>query len=629
MVTSVQFFGPGAFTVVDSTIDPNDLKPPLDDVANNIGRIDADGRVVQGGVAGALWGKVSGANKVSRVIGEGGPVPPPAAVGTQYGSLKQLLFAPVYYSVDPGTGVGQAGMLQIYGNDMVWRYGNRDFGVPNARGTRFRDWQFYAVAGEDATDSGMSPFASEDQLWISSIRSATTGNYLSQTYRVEFSFNYDTGAGIRQFDAIVLAQPGDAAYIAPNTMTAGVYDGPYTVVSLKRLVAKSGLYGGGGFDPSKYVGADMSSVRVQRVYDEVGYLSAWDAGNPYQYKVLSSNLGAVLVNPSAAFVKVRVAGGETVPLAANADYTVYDWRIIRDEFRVPSVGSVKLAVNSILPRSGNGADGLPNKGLGGSAPGDQSLWTPDASGTNGSQDFILQDVETGGIVLGNSQADTHSAYWVDKSNGVVNFRNVNGGPGLQAYVALPTGDPANPWSANLGAPIDISGRQVRALYMARGEYAVQILKAASVYRVVYPGGPDSLKLGETYVGGSFGWGSPSRLYFSLADFGQKVTAGEMWVTDGASVTSLLDKDLLISGRETIGGVTLAYYQLPPGLTFDFSLNGYSVRRVRGASLKARVLWNPTSFRLGADQVQNYQNFMSWAQSWRHVKTESFSAGANE
>ncbi|MBX3111876.1 MAG: prepilin-type N-terminal cleavage/methylation domain-containing protein [Fimbriimonadaceae bacterium] len=629
MIMPVNFIGSGAFISIDNGADFNDLKAPLDDVANNIGRIDSDGNVIIGGIAAGKWPKLSGANLFSRVIGEGRPVPAPRVVGTQFGSLMQLLFAPVYYSVDPGTGIGRVGLLQVYGNDMVGRDGDRDFGIPNPRGTRFRDYQFFTVAAENATESDASPFNGEDQVWVSSIRSATTGNYLSQTYRVAFSFNYDTGSGIRQFDVIVLAQPGDAAYVAPDTISGGVYDGPYTVISLKRLIAKSGLYGGGGFDPARFVHADLASVRVQRVYDEVTTTAAWDAGNPYQYKVLSSNLGAVLVNPNASLTKVRVAGGATVPLVAQADYTVFDWRIIRDEFRVPATGSVKLVVNSIKPRSGTGPDGKPNPGLGSDIPGDKSLWTPDAAGVNGSQDFILQDVESGGVILGNSQTDTHSCYWVDKSNGVVNFRSVAGGGVLMAYVAYPTGDPDNPWAADLNNPVDIAGHSVRALYMARGEYAVQVMKAASSYRVTFPGAPSGLKAGECTVGGSNGWGSPNRLYFSLADYGQKVTVGEIWATDGSTTQPLLDKDLLVGGRETIGGVPLAYYQLPVGLTFDFATNGYSVRRVRGASIKARVLWNPSSFQLGTDQVQNYQNFMTWAQSWRKVTTESFAAGAKD
>lgn len=629
MIMSVDFIGSGAFITINSSVDMNDLKAPLDDVANNIGRLDADGNVLINSQVAGKWPKLSGANLVSRVIGEGRPVPSPRVVGAQFGCLMQLMFAPMYYSVDAGTGVGRPGLLQVYGNDMVGRDGDRNFGIPNPRGSRFRDYVFFTIPADLATETDASPFNGEDQLWISSIRSATSGNYLSQTYRVAFSFNYDTGSGIRQYDVVVLAQPGDLGYVAPNTTTGGVFSGPYTVVSLKKLIAKSGLYGGGGFDPAKYIGADMASVRVQRVYEELTTTAAWDQGNPYQYKVLSSNLGAVLVNPAAAFTKVRVSNGTSVPLIAQADYTVFDWRIIRDEFRVPTSGSVKLVANSIKSKSSTGPDGKLNPGLGADAPGDKSLWTPDAAGVNGSQDFILQDIETGGVILGNSPSDTHSCYWVDKSNGVVNFRAIGGGSTMKAYIAYPTGDPNNPWAADLDNPVDIAGRNVRALYMVRGEYAVQVMKAAGSYRTTFPGSPAGLKAGECTVGASNGWGSPNRLYFSLADYSQKVTAGEMWVSDGSTAKALLDKDLLINGRETIGGVQLAYYQLPAGLSFEFATNGYSVRRVRGASLKARVLWNPSAFQLGTDQVQNYQNFMTWAQSWRRVTTESFEAGAKD
>src|SRR5690606_28641208 len=127
------------------------------------------------------------------------------------------------------------------------------------------------------------------------------------------------------------------------------------------------------------------------------------------------------------------------------------------------------------------------------------------------------------------------------------------------------------------------------------------MKAASYYRIVLPGTAGSLKAAEAYVGGSNGWGQPNRLYFPLADLGQKVTVGESWVSGGTEPV-IEDQDFRITGREDFGGGSVAYAQLPAGMAFDFTRNGYAVRRVRGASLKVRVLWNPASFVLGNDQL---------------------------
>jgi len=613
MIMPVSFIGgTTALIAIDSNVAPDEYKVPLDTPTQ--GRIDSNGNVIVGGNPVGQWAKVSGANIFSRVIGEGRPVPAPRQVGTQFGGLMQLMFAPIYYFVDAGTGVGQAGLLQVYGNDLVRRYGNRSIPGrenPNAFSSRYRDWEFFFIDADDTDDTN---YPNEDQIWIGVLK--VGGVPVPQTYRVTFSFNYDNGGSISQYDVIVLAEPGDGTLV-----------GNYFVVPIRQLTAKSSLYGTPGFNPGGYLGVDWSTLRVQRVYDEIQAGNAFQPENPYQYKVLSSNLGSILINPSAFDYKVRTTRGVQVPLQARADYTVYDWRIIRDEFRVPAAGinNVKLVLNGIKSRSSQGPDGRTNTGLGGFTAGDQSLWTPDVAGVNGSQDFILQDVDTGSIILGNAPTNPNSAYAVDKSNGILTFRDIDGNPanGMTALVAAPTGIPGNPWAA--AVPLDITGRNVRALYTGASEYAVQALKAANTYRVVLPGAAGSLKAGECYVGGSNVWGQPNRLYFPLADLGQKVTIGEAWVAGGPE-NVFEDRDFQISGRESFGGGTVAYVQLPAGYAFSYVQNGYAVRRVRGASMRVRVLWNPSTFFLGSDQIENFSRFMTWAESWRRIETESFEAG---
>jgi len=613
MIMPVSFIGgTTALIAVDSNVEPNELKPPMDSPTQ--GLIDNQGNVMVGGSPVGQWSKVTGANIFSRVIGEGRPVPAPRQVGTQFGGLMQLMFAPIYYFVDSGTGVGQAGLLQVYGNDLVRRFGNRDIPGrenPNEFNPRYRDWEFFYIGADDTDDTN---YPNEDQIWIGVLK--VGGIPVPQSYRVSFSFNYDNGGTISQYDVIVLGEPADGTLV-----------GNYFVLPIRQLTAKAGLYGNPGFNPAGYLGIDWSTLRVQRVYDEIPAANAFAPSNPYQYKVLSSNLGSILINPSAFDYKVRTARGIQVPLQARSDYTVYDWRIIRDEFRVPATGlnNVKLVMNSLKSRSSQGPDGRTNGGLGGAVAGDQSLWTPNVAGTNGSQDFILQDVDTGSIILGNSTTDANSGYSVNKSSGVLTFRDIDNNPanGLTALVAAPTGIPANPWAA--AVPLDISGRNVRALYTGNGEYAVQAMKAANTYRVVLPGAAGSLKAGECYVGGSNIWGQANRLYFPISDLGQKVTIGEAWVAGGTE-NVFEDRDFQISGRQSFAGGTLAYVQLPAGYSFSFAQNGYSVRRVRGASMKVRVLWNPTSFTLGTDQADNFNRFMKWAESWRRIETESFEAG---
>lgn len=74
------------------------------------------------------------------------------------------------------------------------------------------------------------------------------------------------------------------------------------------------------------------------------------------------------------------------------------------------------------------------------------------------------------------------------------------------------------------------------------------------------------------------------------------------------------------------GLGLAYLDIStklPGATFDATL-GYAVRRVRGASMKVRVLWNPASFRLSNDTADNYNRLEEWMRSYRRIETQSFS-----
>ncbi len=600
--------GTTAFISINTSANFNDLLPPVDDTATNTGRLTSDGQVLIGGTPSGPWQKLSGSNVFSRIIGEGRPVPAPRRVGTDQGGLMQLMFAPIYYFRDAATGVqpvNRAALL-VYGNDMV----GRNAGPPgNPNDPRTNDSLFIYVDGEDAEDP---PFADQDQIWIGSLRDGS-GTVIPKSYRIQFSFNYDEGGTVRQYDVIVVVDPSDT--------TIATQVGNYFVVSLQQLVGKSGIFGSAAFVPSQYRNADGGSIRVQRVFQELAPSDTWNVSDPFQYKVVSSNLGSVLMSPYGFRYNVRTIRGATVPLRANVDYTVYDWRIIRDEFRVPltGYGSMKLTVNSIRPLSGSGPDGLPNRGLGGA---DGSLWTPNQDGVNGSQDFILQDVETGGIIVGNGSG-ANSAYVVDKSNSVITFRDVDGNSanGITAFVAFATGNSATPWVIDNANPIDLRGRALRALYMATAEVSVQVSKAATQYRVAVPGGPGSLQSAEAYAGGSNGWGAPNRIYFPRMDAGQRVIIGEIWTDNGP----LLDQEFRISEGVETGGTELPFIELPSNL--NFTENNYAVRRVRGSSVRVRVLWNPQNFQLGTDQVDNFRRLVTWAQSWRRIETESFLAGA--
>lgn len=621
MIAPVVLGGPTGYTALNVQHDPDDLSVP----ANGI---DSSGNVVIGGVSSTVnWGRGSGANIVSRVIGEGGPVPAPRQVGTQFGGLIQLTFAPMVYDVDPSTKLGKAGQVVVYGNDLQAKQGDQSNSndlVPVPNDPAASESAFYFVPGNLAQNS--PAFANEDQVMIGAPTDASTGNPFPSKYRIRYTYVMAQGATNRTFDGIFVVDSSNAAYALPANCN-------FTIVSLKQLVASAGLYGGGGGTAANYRGVVPGSVQVERVFDEILPTDGWNSTNPYQYKVLSMGLGAILVNQYGSSVRVQDNAGNSTPLMAKVDYSVYDWRIIRDELRVPasSGGSVKLSVNSIKSIGGRNADSTAYLGIGGGTAGDSSLATPDSRGVVGSQDVVVQDVETGGVILGNDPANNKSAWYVDKSRGVVVFRTVDATkPGVQAYVAYPTGtrtitsgslDPSTLWSS-AGPTVDVSSRPVRVLYRANGEFAAQVLKAASLYQVSYPADAASLGAGQCYVGGSSSWGSGNRLYFPLADYGQKVVVGDAVTTTG----DIHDQDLLINGKETFGADTVSYATLPNSGVFDYSKTGYAVRWVRGSSLKVRVLWNPDTFSLTGDPAQNYDNFTKWSQSWRKLSTETVEIG---
>jgi len=610
----------GVVILKDPTRQPNELMPPGSGVAPDGIVLDQNGNRVD------HWAKMSGANLFSRVLGESKRIPSPRFIGDPttgpYGGLVTLQFSPVYYS--PGTSI-----LQIYGQDLTRRYGNREFNNPNPyRGGR--DFEYYFVYAEDTNDDPDPPeFYQQDQIWI-------RAPYLLRKYRVALSFDYNVGGETRQYDVVITANLDPANAGDPNGYFR--YLGNYWIISVPRLLGQPDIEGKSLYNPQDFIGTIGGSVRVARVFNDVNDpatgLNGVFSSDPYEYNVLSSNLGFVLVNPAASNTFVRLANGALAPLVARMDYTVFDWRIIKDDFRVPQHGPYqqKLILNTIKVKGMKYADQLAFTGLGIQAPG---------AGGVADQDVILLDMETGGVILPNS-------YDVDRSLGLIHFVDLDGDPNnglLAADIVFPTGDPNNPWDAQPTRIDDVRGRSVRLLYQGVGEWAVHVMKAAMQYRVTYAGVASDIGSAECYVGASnlnLG-GEPQRIYFPWADVNKKVVVGEIIYFDRRTgeVHFLQDQEFqILPPRPGDPGPNLPALdiwdqklrdQLAPlgyvksDIVFDYSY-GYSVRRVRGASVIVRVLWNPTVFFLREDPVANYAGLEKWMASYRRVQTESFFMG---
>ncbi len=579
------------------------------------------------------WQKVAGANHFTRVFGEGRRAPAPRQIGSYYGSLLQLQFAPIYYFRDAGTGLAANGLVQIYGNDLTRRDGASDNRVPDAL-LEADDYAFYTMPGYYATDPAQSPFPNEDQIWVGSVLNGF--GPVEHRLRVSVSFGHQAAGGSEEIQLITEASLAESNSLPIGQQYMTLVNNRYWVVSIPRLLSKPGS----PYALADYLGADVASIRVQRLYEELPAGSAFDPNDPYEFIMLDSGdaalsvagMGSVLVNPAAFEAKVGSDRG-LEPLHARADYTVFDWRILKDDFRVPREGtplSVKLTLNSIKALSGVGPDSLSRTGLELSVPNLTGAVVSLSNGKQIPQDFVLIDVQTGGVVLGNAETAT-SSYQVNKRTGVLEFNDLDvGAPGIQARIALPDSSTAGGWTTPVTVTMD--GRSVRAFYMGTNEWAVQPHKAADSYFVSSFSTGVGLMPGECYVGGSRSngltpIGQTTRIYFPFSDLGHRVAVSEIWRNNGGTVELLQDREFQISGTEQVEGVTLSYVDV--GAPMSNTRTGYAVRGVTGLTMKVRVLWNPESFTLNGTPEENFSTLEVWGRSWRHVEAQDvFSRSVN-
>lgn len=554
MILPVDFvYGSGTVNLVaNPDLNPNSIGPAG-------ARIEPDGDVLnQGGDNLGPWQYVSGSNLIRRVVGEGGKVPAPRAVGNLFGGLMVLQFAPIIYNSDPL----YQGLLVVYGNDLVRRLGD-----PNAFG-RSRSWEYFI---DNPETSGAEIYLSRDTTRV-------------RQYLLTMTAWVDNGTSVERRDILDI----------PITVNPDV-SGGYAVFQLSSFVA------------GNFVGAEFDSIRCNRQYREVNAFS----DDPFEYVLLDDVLGLILINPVAHEVKVRGSNGQRVPLVAKANYDVYDWRILRDDFRVPDgvPPRQKLTLGNLAHLNAYGPDGKPWPGL--------NLFTP--PGNTNQRDFVLIDLDTGGLY-------ERQDYQVDTSIGVVTCldRDAVQANGVQMGLLLP--------GTNTPVLVNAVGRNVRFLYSAMNEWSVQVLKPASRFRTAYarPG------IGQFYAGGSGAYfGTPgvpgesaTRIYFPPMDDGKKVTVGEIWYGDpGFEPQLLADQEFLIrsipadpTGLPYIDLADKVSGTVPP---LNYQRYGYAVRNVKGASVTVRALWNPNSFKLQQDLDENLRVFERWQHGFRRVESTSF------
>jgi len=541
---------------VDSNRNPNEMGPFSP-------RIDANGLVLDaGGQPLGAWQYLSGPNTFRRVIGEGGEIPAPRYIGATYGSLMSLQFAPIVFNPF------YEQFFIVYGNDL-----NRRWGAPN--GGRVRPYVYYVEEADEPTATiylPQGPVARNYRLAMTAVVNNGTANEHREV--LDIVVPVPAGAGYSVFPL------GDPAWVGTGT----------------------------------FLGVDYDTVRVARIFDQVG---AFGAGTPddtaYQYQLVDATLGLLVFHPdSHKYTETR--GNRRVPLVARVNYDVYDWRIIKDEFRVSESvpAEHRLKLQNLLHRNSQGPDSKLHVGL--------NVFVTDELGGTENRDFILMDLDTGGIY---SKASLN----VDYSQGLVEILDADNNPanGVQAQLWYP--------GAASSVTVDASGRLVRALYQATGEWAVQVTKAASVYRSnlgvpsaaqYYAGGSRQFFVGAPLVAGE----SPTRIYFPPMDVGKKVTIGEIYydVAGGGEPRKLSNQDFLISNSPIDTVVGLPYVDIrtiaSDALSINYARYGYGVRNVQGSSLTVKAFWNPAFFSLGTDEAFNLEQFETWGRNWRRVQTDT-------
>ncbi len=544
---------------------PNDLGPGPYGAMDNQGNLyDSASNLI------ADWQYLVGSNIMRHVFGEGKIIPAPRQVGNFYGSLLTLQFAPLLFNPSYNS------QVLVYGNDLARREGD-----PLAQGFGVRPTEFW-VANEDNAQAEIF-FAVNQSRQI--------------RYRVSLTA-YVTGVGRQDLVTVnpVVINPGNSGQVSVATI----------------------------FNLPSVDGIEYDSVKVERVFEDVSALPAADWGgggpnpDPYEYKLVSQQRGLVLFNPAGYNYFIR-RGTRRDPLVGRVDYDVFDWRIIHDEFVVPSTVpyQYKVAIGSMKVTLEAGPDGALNQGIG--------VQAPDSTGTLRNADLVVEDADTGGLVVFQEQtADpTMTSFTVNKSTGVITFLDADPArAGLQLMEVLPgQSTPTN---------VTVDNRTLRALYMGKNEWAVQVLKPAAVFQESWtrPGATNF------YLGGSAGGpGATDRIYFPPACAGRMVSIGELYYVNSQGIevgpvpltakvsTSLMDSTWTAGGYPQLPFIRVTDY-FPDFAGFDYAYTA-AVKDVKGASVAVRVLWNPNAFGLLPNATANMNHLETWMQGWRRSTVETY------
>ncbi len=563
--------------VADPTYSPNSTDSVGDLLLPN-------GILQRNGAALGQWQLFSGPNAMKRVVGEGRRVPAPRAVGVGgafYGGLLLLQFGPIDYRPTDTS-------VSVYGNDLVPLF--RDVDPSEAHS----DSQFYVQSPESSSITLRLP----------------TGP-TARVYRVAFSAYVQDGAGYAKRDYIDVQR----VFVPVGIPLNGKF--PLYNAPIQNLI------------PDTLGTVDLNTLAVQRAYTRLAKTATFSPVDPYEYKLLDTNIGVLLFNSLANSTYIAKSSGRE-PLMARVNYDVYDWRVLKDDFRLgrsSGIQQYKLSVGSLKVAGNVGVDGLKETNIGvlESAPS-----SPDYSDTSSADEakannLVIVDKETGGVIMERLPTDATPPnpaatplVVVNKSTGVITFNDADSNTaGTQGKLLLPDGTVMD---------VALENRALRAMYRVRNEFSVQVLKAASRYTNSptnsignFPPG-----VGQYSFGTGSNGGSATRMYFPRMDAGRKINLGEInYLANGNEPRQIFGQDMIIRFEPGDSHPSVDVLEVDPGASGFNYASGAAVRNVKGASVAVRVLWNPDSFFLTSVGDENMNRLNKWGQGFRRSTNETF------
>lgn len=589
----------GGIVVEDPTRTPFEFSPSPSalSLSGPIAGIQTSGLVTTGGTD-HRWQYLAGANAIRRVIGETHRMKVPTFMSPSqndtsdpYGCVVIAAYGPMeLQSLAPSS------ELLVYGRDLLQRLGS----VPV---TGLGEFEYYL----ENADNGAAR-----------INLLQTGTSAAGTiWRVSAALLIDTGTGRKRVQATARYQS------ATGPVTSGQLSAIFT-----------GVIGSGTL-----LSVEPSSVQVSRIFEQIATTAGFT--DPYQFKLVNPKLGIFCFSPLAYDKYEQRPGSIRTPLEAKIDYTVKDWRILREDFRLsasavdPNSGDApvgvsgykvtnnlfKTAIPQIKATSDTGPDLLKEPSLEDDAVVQDLI--PDvyaATQVGTSDNLAIIDLTTGCVL---SEIGSIS---VNKTTGLITFNS------LPYDSAIPTGIVANLMtSVGQLRRVDLTNRPLRVIYKGKKQWAVQLTKSSSRYTpsTILASGPAS---GQFYIGGSDSAraGLPTRLYFPQMDAGQKISIGRIRYIDSGGREQFLEGANFVVRFNAAGDTinpplpSLDIHDVVPDAQSFSTAAEYPVENVQGASAKVRVFWNPNFFSLGTGTADNLNiKFRDWAQQLNVTTKETF------